>query len=169
MSDTPTFTPRRELGRTGFAATALGTARALLNRYVALARGKAARAAAQPMRENHCVQSEVARLEARLRGCRMYLLGTVREAWAEAEATGALSLDTRMAMRLATTSVMAEATEVAVACYRAGGTTAVLESEPFERRFRDAMSVSQHLQATPWHLEMVGRHLLGVEAPVAFV
>jgi alkylation response protein AidB-like acyl-CoA dehydrogenase len=74
-----------------------------------------------------------------------------------------------MAVRLATTSVMRDATDVSVACYRAAGTTAVLESNPFERRFRDAMCASQHLQATPWHLEMVGRHLLGVPQVAAFV
>jgi alkylation response protein AidB-like acyl-CoA dehydrogenase len=154
---------------TGFAATALGTARGMLDRIVALARGKTARAGAQAMAENHSVQSQIAQWEAALRGARMYLLGTVREAWAEAEATGGVTMDTRMALRLATTSVMGQATEVSVACYRAAGTTAVLESQPFERRFRDAMCVSQHLQATPWHLEMVGRHLLGVPQAVQFV
>jgi indole-3-acetate monooxygenase len=153
----------------GFSSTALGTARGLLNRYVALARGKQARAGAQPMAENHTVQSEVAQLEARLRGARMYLQGTIREAWAEAVAHGSLTMDTRMAMRLATTTVMRDVTEVSVACYRAAGTTAVLESNEFERRFRDAMCVSQHLQATPWHIEMVGRHLLGVEQRPSFV
>ena len=114
---------------TGFSATALGVARGLLNRYVTLARGKTARAGAQPMAENHCVQSEIAQLEAALRGCRMYLLGTVREAWAEAVAHGALAMETRVALRLATTTVMRQATDVSVACYRAGGTTAILESE----------------------------------------
>lgn len=153
----------------GFAGVALGTARGMLDRYQALARGKQARAGAQPMAENHTIQGEVARLEAKLRGARMYLHGTVRAAWEEAAATGALSLDTRMAVRLATTSVIGEATEVSVACYRAAGTTAVLASEPFERRFRDALCVSQHLQGGPWHLEMVGRHLLGVEQAPAFV
>lgn len=154
---------------TGFAATALGNARGMLDRYRTLARGKTARAGAQPMAENHAVQSQIAQLEAALRSARMYLLGTVREAWAEAEATGGVTLDTRMAMRLATTSVMGQATEVSVACYRAAGTTAILESQPFERRFRDAMCISQHLQANPWHLEMVGRHLLEVPQAVQFV
>jgi len=153
----------------GFAGVALGTARGMLDRYVALARGKQARAGAQPMAENHTIQGEIARLEAKLRAARMYLLGTIGEAWAEAEATGTLGMDSRMALRLATTSVMGEATEVSVACYRAAGTTAVLPSEPFERRFRDAMCVSQHLQGGPWHLEMVGRHLLGVDQAVSFV
>jgi len=153
----------------GFSSTALGTARGLLNRYVALARGKQARAGAQPMAENHAVQSEIARLEASLRAARFYLHGTIREVMAETEAQDGLSMDTRMALRLATTSVMREVTEVSVACYRGAGTTAVLEANPFERRFRDAMCISQHLQATPWHLEMVGRHLLGVEQKAAFV
>ncbi len=154
---------------TGFSATALGTARGMLERFVTLARGKTARAGAQSMAENHAIQSQVAQLEAKLCSARMYLLGTVGGAWAEAAATGGLSLDTRMAMRLATTSVMGEATEVSVACYRAAGTTAVLESQPFERRFRDALCISQHLQATPAHLEMVGRHLLGVPQAAQFV
>lgn len=154
---------------TGFAATALGVARGLLNRYVALARGKTARAGAQPMAENHTVQSEIAQLEASLRAGRMYLLGTAREVWAEAVANGTLSMEARIALRLATTSVMRAATDVSVACYRAAGTTAVLESNEFERRFRDAMSVSQHLQATPWHLETVGRWLLGSGERPAFV
>ncbi|RAI60590.1 acyl-CoA dehydrogenase family protein [Roseicella frigidaeris] len=154
---------------TGFSATALGTARSLLDRTIALARGKTARAGAQPMAENHSVQSEVAQLEASLRGARMYLLGTVREVWAEAVAQGELAMASRIALRLATTTVMRQATDVSIACYRAAGTTAVLEANPFERRFRDAMSISQHLQATPWHLETVGRWLLGSPERPAFV
>ncbi|MCB4820447.1 acyl-CoA dehydrogenase family protein [Roseicella aerolata] len=154
---------------TGFAATALGVARGLLNRTVALARGKTARAGAQPMAENHGIQSEIAQLEASLRAGRMYLLGTAREVWAEAVANGGLAMDSRVALRLATTTVMRQATDVSIACYRAAGTTAVLESNEFERRFRDAMSVSQHLQATPWHLETVGRWLLGSDQKPAFL
>jgi len=153
----------------GFSGVALGIARAMLDTFLELARGKAARAGLTIMRDNHAVQLQVGQLEARLRAARMYLLGTVREAWEEAVATGALTMDTRMALRLATTHVIGEATEVSVACYRAAGTTAVLESNPFERRFRDAMCASQHLQGGPWHIEMVGRHVLGVEQSPQFV
>jgi alkylation response protein AidB-like acyl-CoA dehydrogenase len=154
---------------TGFAGVALGVARALMEALLELARGKAPRAAAQLMRDNNAVQFQLGQLEARLRAARMYLLGTAREVWEEAEATGALTLDARMALRLATTHAIGEATEVSVACYRAAGTTAVLEGAPFERRFRDALCVSQHLQGGPWHVEMVGRHLLGVDQPLQFV
>ena len=40
---------------------------------------------------------------------------------------------------------------------------------PFERRFRDAMSASQHLQAMMPHVEMVGRHILGVDNPIQHI
>ncbi len=153
----------------GFAGVALGVARALLDALLELARGKTARAGVTMMRDNHAVQLQVGQLEARLRAARMYLLGTVRECWEEAVAAGALAMDSRMALRLATTHAIGEATEVSVACYRAAGTTSVLASAPFERRFRDAMSVSQHLQGGPWHVEMVGRHVLGVEQSPQFV
>jgi len=36
-----------------------------------------------------------------------------------------------------------------------------------DRRFRDAMSASQHLQAP--HVEMVGRHILGVDNPIQHI
>jgi alkylation response protein AidB-like acyl-CoA dehydrogenase len=78
-------------------------------------------------------------------------------------ANGTLDVDGRMRLRLATTYGMNEATDVSIAAYRAAGTTAILNSAPFERRFRDAMSASQHLQGMMGHAEMVGRHILGVE------
>jgi alkylation response protein AidB-like acyl-CoA dehydrogenase len=87
----------------------------------------------------------------------------------EAAAAGKLTLDHRIRLRLATTHGMNEATDVSVACYRAAGTTAIMNSAPFERRFRDAMSASQHLQGMWPHAEMVGRHLIGAENVVQFV
>ena len=77
--------------------------------------------------------------------------------------------DPRMRLRLATTWGMNEATEVSIACYRGAGTTAILDKAPFERRFRDAMSASQHLQAMWPMAEMVGRHLIGTDNVVQFV
>ena len=64
---------------------------------------------------------------------------------------------------------MNEATDVSIACYRGAGTMAISEKAPFERRFRDAMSASQHLQAMQPHIEMVGRHILGVDNPIQHI
>jgi alkylation response protein AidB-like acyl-CoA dehydrogenase len=87
----------------------------------------------------------------------------------DAAAAGKLGLDERIRLRLATTYAMNEATDASVASYRAAGTTAIMNSQPFERRFRDALSASQHLQAMMPHVEMVGRHILGVDNPIQHI
>jgi alkylation response protein AidB-like acyl-CoA dehydrogenase len=153
----------------GFAGVALGIARGLLDRLLVLARDRRPRGLPMPMGENPAVQGHLARLVARWRAARAYLHGTVEGVWAELVQGCEPSLDRRMALRLAATHVINEATEVSVAAYRAAGTGAVLESQPFERRFRDACAASQHLQGRPEHYEMVGRHLLGREQETQFV
>lgn len=153
---------------TGFCGVALGVGRRMLETYTQLARGKQSRAAINAMAQNHAVQKEIAQLEAKLSGARAFVHEAVREAYAAAEA-GTLDVELRMRLRLATTWGMNEAADVAHACYRGAGTTAIANALPFERRFRDAMSVSQHLQGMSAHLEMVGRHLIGTENVVQWV
>ena len=114
------------------------------------------------------VQREIAWMEAKLSSARAFL-HEAAEAVYQASVAGKIELDQRMRLRLATTYGMNEATDVSIACYRGAGTGAILDKGPFERRFRDAMSASQHLQAMWPHAEMVGRHLIGTENTVAFV
>jgi alkylation response protein AidB-like acyl-CoA dehydrogenase len=153
---------------TGFCSVTLGVARRLFDSYVALARAKHSRASPNPMAINNAVQREIGELEARLSAARAFLHEAAGEAY-DAAAAGKLDLDRRIRLRLATTYGMNEATDVSVACYRAAGTTAIMNSAPFERRFRDAMSASQHLQAMMPHIEMVGRHIIGVDNPVKHI
>ncbi len=153
---------------TGFCGVALGLGRRMLETYTELARGKQGRASVTPMARNNAVQKEIGQMEARLSAARAFLHEAVCQAY-DAAAAGSLNLDHRMRLRLATTHAMNEATDVSVACYRGAGTTAILDSAPFERRLRDALSVSQHLQAMPAHLEMVGRHIIGTENVAQFL
>jgi len=153
---------------TGFCSVTLGVGRRLFDSYVELARGKHSRASPNAMAINNAVQREIGQFEARLSAARAFLHEAALEAY-EAAAADKLTLDHRIRLRLATTHGMNEATEVSVACYRAAGTTAIMNSAPFERRFRDAMSASQHLQAMMPHIEMVGRHIIGVDNPVQHI
>jgi indole-3-acetate monooxygenase len=146
----------------GFCSVTLGVARRMLETYVELARGRHSRASSNAMARNNAVQREIGLLEARLSAGRAFLREAVGEVY-DAAAGGTLDLDLRMRLRLATTHGMNEATDVSIACYRGAGTAAIMESAPFERRFRDAMSASQHLQAMLPHIEMVGRHIIGTE------
>lgn len=147
---------------TGFCGVTLGVARRLFEAYVELARGKHSRASPNAMAVNNAVQREIGLMEARLSAARAFLHEAACQAY-EAAAAGKLDVDLRLRLRLATTFGMNEATDVAIASYRAAGTTAILSSGPFERRFRDAMSCSQHLQAMMPHVEMVGRHIIGTD------
>jgi alkylation response protein AidB-like acyl-CoA dehydrogenase len=134
----------------------------MLETFIDLARGRHSRASSNAMIVNNAVQRDIGSLEARLSAARAFVHEAVCQVY-DASAAGRLDLDLRMRLRLATTHAMNEATDVSIACYRGAGTTAILDSAPFERRFRDAMSASQHLQAMTSHIEMVGRHILGTE------
>ncbi len=152
----------------GFCAVTLGLARRMLETYTALARGRHSKASSNAMAGNNAVQREIGLMEARLSAARAFLHEAVRETH-DAAVAGELDLDRRMRLRLATTFGMNEATDVSIACYRGAGTAAVLDSAPFERRLRDAMSASQHLQAMLPLIEMVGRHIIGTDNVAQFV
>ena len=111
----------------------------------------------------------VAASEARLRGARMYILGTLGEIWDSVQRSHELTLDQRMAIRLAATHTIHEALQVADTAYHAAGATAIFNSNPFERRFRDIHTVAQQVQGRRSHFETVGRHLLGFETDLLFV
>jgi len=152
----------------GFCSVTIGIARRMLDTYVGVARGRHSRSSPMAMANNHAIHREIAVLEARLSATRAFLHEAVGQVY-DASARGTLDLDMRMRLRLATTWGMNEATDVSIACYRGAGTMAISEKAPFERRFRDAMSASQHLQGMWPMAEMVGRHLIGTENVVQFV
>jgi indole-3-acetate monooxygenase len=153
----------------GFAGVALGNARAMLDSFVDLARQKVPRGGRNPLSENSIVQVELAEADTRLEAARVYLLHTLREVenWAMRE--GEVTLDQRMKIRAAGTFAIRVATGVVDRFYEMAGTTAIFEGNAFERRFRDAHTVSQHLQGRVSHFETVGKHLLGLETDQRFV
>ena len=153
----------------GFAAVALGIARATLDAFVQIAQNKSPRGSRNTLRDNAVVQSQTAQGEARLASARLYLLQSVREVWREVKAAGTVTVDQRMAIRLASTFAIHQAKDVVDVIYHAVGATAIFESNPFERRFRDVHTVAQQLQGRQAHFETVGHHLLGGDADMMFV
>jgi len=143
-----------------FAAVALGIARATLDAFIRLAAVKAPRVSGRLLSGDPVVQSEVALTEARLRAARAYLFETAREAW-DAAAGGFMPAQLAL-MRMASTYVIGQARDVVDTAYRAAGSTAIFESQDFERRFRDMHTVSQQVQAHAWNFEVAGQHILGM-------
>jgi alkylation response protein AidB-like acyl-CoA dehydrogenase len=148
----------------GFAGVALGIARSTLDAFVELARDKIPRGAKRTLRDNNVVQSQTAQSEARLRAARAFLLRSLEEIWRDVAQSGRLSLDHNTTIRLASTWAIHEAREVVDTAYHAAGATAIFESNPFERRFRDIHTVIQQYQGRQAHFETVGQVLLGLQA-----
>jgi alkylation response protein AidB-like acyl-CoA dehydrogenase len=147
----------------GFASVALGIARGALDAFLDLASSKVPRGERAPLRENAVVQAQVARGEAQYRSARAFLHETIGDMWEAVRRTGAITVEQRALLRLATTHAIHQAAQAVDAAYHAAGATAIFESQPFERRFRDVHAVTQQIQGRQAHFETVGRVLLGFD------
>lgn len=147
----------------GFTGLQIGIARAMLDALRDLAMQKTPRGAASPLRQSAVFQSQLAQFEARLRMIRTSVFATADEVYGNVVRTDAFTMEDRVALRLACTHGINEAVALTTDVYRAAGATAIFPSQPFERRFRDALTASQQVQARIDHYENVGRYLLDLE------
>lgn len=152
-----------------FSGVALGNARGMLDQLKALGLGKTQRGARSSMRDSPVFQSDLAQIEAQHSAARAYLHQVLEQAWAKVPDDGFLGLEERIAIRLATTYAINQAVQVAAACFRAAGSDAIFENKGFERRLRDAYTVSQQAQGRATHFETVGRHMMGLEVDTMFL
>lgn len=151
-----------QLYAAGFAAVALGIARGMLDSFVTLASTKTPWSSTRMLRDSPVLQSGVAQAEGRWRAARAGLHQALREAWDEVAAAQPMSMDARVAIRLASTFAIHQAKEVADFAWAEAGATAIFEGQPFERRFRDMHAVTQQIQGRRTHFELVGQHLMGL-------
>jgi indole-3-acetate monooxygenase len=147
----------------GFAAIALGVARATLDSAIETARAKTSRDLKTGMRHNNVVQATIGRCEAKLRAVRAYLYATVAEMWRALEDDKPLTNEHRLALRLAATWTIHQSAEVVDAAYHMVGASAIFRTQAFERRFRDIHAIAQQIQARDIHYESVGQVLLGLD------
>jgi alkylation response protein AidB-like acyl-CoA dehydrogenase len=160
--------PLNSLFATGFSAVTLGIARAMLNDVVGLAKAKTPRLAKSTLRDNHHVQFQVGEAEARLRSARSYVENTVGSVWQEVVASGKLSIERRIDIRMATTFAIHQANAVADVAWQIAGATAIFTANSFERRLRDIKTVTQQVQGRASHLQDVGAYLMGLEPTLSF-
>jgi indole-3-acetate monooxygenase len=148
----------------GFAAVALGAARAALDAFIDLARGKTPALTTSALRDNAVIQSAIGIADAKLNSARIWLIHVLRETQDAVKIAGELTTDQRIAIRQAATFAIHQAKEVVDVAYHEAGATAIFDANPFERRFRDVNTVTQQVQGRRSHFETVGQHLLGSPA-----
>jgi alkylation response protein AidB-like acyl-CoA dehydrogenase len=146
----------------GDGMAALGLARSCLNAFYELAGAKTPRYVPGLMREQPITQFTAGQSEAALRSGRAFLLEAVGEIWNEATATGAVSLEQRVALRVAATHAIRLAAQIVESVYTACGATAAFEGNLIQRHFQDIHVITQHVQGRLSHYELVGQHWLGL-------
>ncbi|MEP4650579.1 MAG: acyl-CoA dehydrogenase family protein, partial [Ilumatobacter sp.] len=145
------------------ASVGLGVARRALDELGDVAQGKRPQFSSRTLAQSGFTQIELARAEAGLRSARAFLLDEVSSAWESVEGGDQVTLDQRIAMRLAATHAASASASAADVAYTLAGGTAVYETSLLGRCMRDAHVVTQHIQTAPKLNEKIGRLLLGLD------
>jgi alkylation response protein AidB-like acyl-CoA dehydrogenase len=147
----------------GFAAVSIGIARGMLDELRTLAQTKKPSHTSRSLRDSPVMHHLVAENEAKLRSARAFVLETIRDGEECIRSTGALDLENRVMMRLATTTAIRRAKEVAEFAYHEAGSTAIFTSNTFERKMRDIHASAQQVQGRTGHIETCGQYFLGLD------
>jgi alkylation response protein AidB-like acyl-CoA dehydrogenase len=150
-----------QLFGSSFAAVSLGIARSTLDAFVELATRKTPFGGKTLLRDNAVIQSQIGVAESQLAAARVFLVHAMQGIWDGARA-GAMTVEQRVTLRMAASHAAQAGKQVVDTAYHAAGATAIFESNPFERRFRDAHTVSQQVQSHFSVFEAIGQHFLGL-------
>ena len=153
----------------GFAAVALGIARASLDAFLNLARSKTPALTQTALRDSGVILAAIGIADAKLNSARTWLIHVLRETQDAVTIAGELTTDQRMAIRQASTYAIHQAKEVVDVAYHEAGATAIFDASPFERRFRDMNTVTQQVQGRRSHFETIGQYLLGSQPSLRWV
>jgi alkylation response protein AidB-like acyl-CoA dehydrogenase len=151
------------------AAPALGNARAAIEDFVALAAGKVGLGSARTLAERAATQAAVATAEASLRAARALYYEAIEAAWQAALGDEPVSVALRNGLRLAATHAVRTSADVVRSMYDLAGGTAIYDTSPLQRRFRDAHTATAHFQVNEASRELSGRLLLGQPADPAML
>lgn len=145
----------------GFAFVSMGIARGMMEELKNLAQAKKPSHTARTLRDSPVMHHLVAENEAKLRSARAFVLETIRDSEDCIRRTGILDTENKILMRLATTTAIRRAKEVAEFAYHESGATAIFASNPFEQKMRDIHASAQQIQGRTGHIETCGQYFLG--------
>ena len=154
--------PRGLFFGSGFGSVALGVARSALD----LAKEAALRKTPQEqtlLRDQPAIQSDIGRAEALWGAASAFLNEKAATLWRRALDEGAITMDDRVNLRLASTHAIRQAADVVDIAYGVFGATAIFETSPIQRKFQDAHAITQQIQGRLEHYQTVGQHFLGME------
>jgi len=146
------------------AAVAIGIARRAIESLMELAQAKTSMAQTGLLRDRPAIQADVARAAAIVRSTRAFLHETIAEVWDALESGKKVTEEQRAYGRIAAVDGVTRAAHAVDLMYNAAGASAIYETSPLERCFRDAHVVTAHVVVQPAMYEVSGRVLLGLPA-----
>jgi indole-3-acetate monooxygenase len=141
----------------------LGLARRAVEEFRQLALTKEGGPFGPRLRDQIQAQAGLARAEALVQSARTYWYDRVEAVWDAALHRCELSLEERAAARLACLTVAENSMTAVDLLYRLAGSSAIFQTSPLERCFRDVHTAAQHLQVQDGRWETAGRVLLGLD------
>jgi alkylation response protein AidB-like acyl-CoA dehydrogenase len=150
-----------QLHGASFAAISLGIARAVLDAFVDLAKSKTPYGHKYILRDNAVIQSQIGFAQSQIASSRIFLHHALAEMW-QGAGSGGITVEQRIQLRMASSLGSHQARQVVDTIYHSAGATAIFESNPFERRFRDVHTVSQQVQSHFAVFEAVGQYFVGL-------
>jgi indole-3-acetate monooxygenase len=150
------------------APPALGIARASVDDFVALARGKTPSFTGTTLADRQVVQRQVAQADAHVKAGRAFLHQVFEDAWNAAVRGAPIELDRKLVMQLATSHAVAAAAAAVDLVHAAAGTSAIRDEQPFQRHFRDLHTLTQHAFSSAQRFESVGALMLDTETDWGF-
>jgi len=150
-------------------AAALGNARAAIDDLIELACDKKGLGSTRTLAERPATQAAVATAESALGAARALYYQAIETAWQASQGDEGVSVEARNHLRLAATHAARTSADVVRTMYDLAGGTAIYDSSPLQRRFRDAYTATAHFQVNEASRELPGRLLLDQPADVSML
>jgi alkylation response protein AidB-like acyl-CoA dehydrogenase len=150
-------------------AAALGNARGAIDDLTELACAKKGLGSTRTLAERPATQAAVATAESALEAARALYYQGIATAWHAAQGGEGVSVEARNRLRLAATHAVRTSADVVRDMYDLAGGSAIYDSSPLQRRFRDAYTATAHFQVNEASRELPGRILLDQPADVAML
>jgi alkylation response protein AidB-like acyl-CoA dehydrogenase len=149
------------------AAAALGNARGALDDFIELAGAKKGLGSTRTLAERPATQAAVATAESALSAARALYYQAIETAWQASQGGEPVPVESRNRLRLAATHATRTSADVVREMYDLAGGSAIYDSAPLQRRFRDAYTATAHFQVNEASRELCGRVLLDQSADVS--
>jgi alkylation response protein AidB-like acyl-CoA dehydrogenase len=150
-------------------AAALGNARGAIDDLTELACAKKGLGSTRTLAERPTTQAAVATAESALEAARALYYQGIETAWQASQGDEGVSVEARNRLRLAATHAVRTSADVVREMYDLAGGSAIYDTSPLQRRFRDAYTATAHFQVNEASRELPGRILLGQPADVAML